>query len=194
LSVLGDECVRAASISTIEADRTLSPLRWHLVFTKASGENTAKLNLERQGYQVYLPRMCRKVLKRGAWRETISALFPRYLFVQLNAAMQSLAPIRSTLGVTQVVRFGSEYLPVPPAIIADLINREDQRGLHRLSFGSVFKPGAAVRVISGVLGGMEGIFEREDANDRVTILLSLLGRETCIGLTAADIAPVNFAY
>src|SRR5882757_6361948 len=88
-------------------------LCWHLVFTKPLGETTAKLNLERQGYRVYFPRLQEKILSRGRWRDRIGALFPRYLFVQLNAALQSLAPIRSTLGVTNVVRFGNDFVTVP---------------------------------------------------------------------------------
>jgi len=164
-------------------------LRWHLVFTKPLGESKAKLNLERQGYRVYFPRVQEKVLARGRWRDRIGALFPRYLFVQLNAAIQSLAPIRSTLGVASVVRFGTEFVAVPDALVTELIGREDPSGLHRLSFGSIFKPGSIIRVIEGALAGLEGIFEREVASERVVVLLNLLGRETRIKLSAASVVP-----
>ena len=169
-------------------------LRWHLVFTKPCGEAIAKTNLERQGYRVYFPRLQQKAFKRGVWRDTISALFPRYLFVQLNAALQSLAPMRSTLGVANVVRFGNEYVTVPENIVTNLIDREDESGLHRFSFGPLFKAGATIRVIEGVLAGIEGIFEREDENDRVTVLLNLLGRETRIKLPAANVIPASLSY
>jgi len=168
--------------------------RWHLVFTKPLGENTAKINLERQGFRVYFPRVQEKVLSRGKWRDRIGALFPRYLFVQLNAAMQSLAPIRSTLGVANVVRFGTEFVTVPELVVNELIEREDVSGVHRLSLGPLFKPGSIVRVIEGALAGLEGIFERGDANDRVVVLLKLLGCETRIRLPAASVMPDSLAY
>lgn len=169
-------------------------LRWLLVFTKPSGEATAKANLERQGFQVYFPRVSRKVLFKSAWRHTISALFPRYVFVRINAAMQSLAPIRSTLGVSNVVRFGDEYISVPDRIVEDLVGREDERGLHQLSFVSRFKVGAAVRILEGAFAGIEGIFDSEDASDRIVVLLNLLGRESRLTLPACDVAPVAADY
>ena len=171
-----------------------SPWRWHLVFTKPGRECDAQINLERQGYRVYFPRMRQKILRSGTWRETICAVFPRYLFVQLNAAVQSLAPIRSTSGVANLVRFGTEYVPVPESVVNDLIGHEDAAGLHRLSIGTLFKFGSAVRVIEGALAGLEGIFEHEDANDRITILLNMLGRETRIKLPVESVTPIGLLY
>lgn len=173
---------------------TNSPLRWHLVLTKPRGEQTAKTHLERQGYRVYFPRVQQKLMKRGAWRETISALFPRYLFVQLNATIQSLGPMRSTLGVASVVRFGTEFITVPESIVDGLIAREDQTGVHRMSLAPLYQPGAAIRVLEGAFAGLEGMFEREAANDRVLILLNMLGSETRLKVPAASIAPAESSY
>lgn len=162
-----------------------SPLRWHLAFTKPAAEEVAKTHLERQGYRVYLPRLQQKSLQRGKWRDRITALFPRYLFVQLDSMLQSLAPIRSTTGIASVVRFGIDYAVVPDRIVTSLQAHEDPNTrLHRLRVGEWFKPGAAVRIAAGAMAGLEGIFVCEDANDRVTVLLNLLGRETCVRVDA----------
>src|SRR5688500_1239434 len=82
--------------------------RWFLVCTKPAGEQTAKLNLGRQGYRTYYPRLMRQALRRGRWVEQVVSLFPRYLFVQIDTTLQSLAPVHSTIGVTGIVRFGTE--------------------------------------------------------------------------------------
>jgi len=167
-----------------------SNLRWHLVFTKPRGEDTAKINLERQGYRVYFPRVQQKILSRDRWRDAIDSLFPRYLFVQLNATLQSLAPIRSTLGVVNVVRFGNNYVVVPDKIVDGLISYADpDTGLHQLCVGPLFEFGSAVRITSGVLAGLEGIFEGDDANNRVVVLLNLLGREMRIRISAGSVIP-----
>jgi transcriptional antiterminator RfaH len=164
--------------------------RWHLVFTKPSAEEVAKAHLERQGYGVYLPRLKEKVLRRNKWRDRVAALFPRYLFVHLDAASQSLSPIRSTVGVANIVRFGVDYTAVPHQVVNNLIEHEDpETGLHQLRVSSWFKPGATVRVASGVFSGIEGVFQCEDADERVIILLNLLGRETCIKIDAGDVVP-----
>jgi transcriptional antiterminator RfaH len=182
--------VRGAMAAAKSLDISVA-VRWHLVFTKPNGEEVAKANLERQGYRVYYPRVQQKVLRRGACREAISALFPRYLFVQVNTATQSLAPMRSTLGVSNVVRFGTEYVVVPKQVVDDLIGLEDQYGLHRLSLVRPFEVGSAVRVVDGALAGIEGIFECEDGGGRVVILLKMLGRETRINLTEVTIVSVS---
>jgi transcriptional antiterminator RfaH len=164
--------------------------RWHLVLSKRSSEEVAKMQLERQGYSVYLPRLQAKVLRRGKWRERIVALFPRYLFVQLDSLVQSLGPIRSTIGVANIVRFGVEYAIVPNSIVNGLVEHEDpQTRLHKLRIGAWFKHGSAVRIAAGALSGLEGIFQYEDGNDRVVVLLNLLGRETCVRVDSGCVVP-----
>jgi transcriptional antiterminator RfaH len=163
-------------------DSDNSRLRWHLAFTKPAAEQAAKSHLERQGYRVYLPLVQQKTLRRGKWTERISALFPRYLFVQLDSALQSLSPIRSTVGVAGLVRFGVDYTVVPNFIVSCLRSNEDpQTKLHKVKVNSWFTAGSAVRIARGALSGLEGIFESEDAGERVTVLLNLLGRETAAG-------------
>jgi transcriptional antiterminator RfaH len=157
--------------------------RWFLVFTKPSSESTAKTNLERQNYHVYYPRLLRPSLHRGRWVDRVVSLFPRYLFARVDAERQSLAPVRSTFGVVDVVRFGSQPAIVSDAIVEDLIERADaQSGLHRLSCRSRFEHGMRVNVIAGAFEGLDGIFEREAGSDRVVILLELLGRRTPVGV------------
>jgi len=169
-------------------DDKLVPPRWYLVQTKPAGEETARMNLERQAYRVYYPRVQQHKLHRGRWRERISALFPRYLFLQLSP-QQSLAPVRSTLGVADAVRFGSEYATVPEAIVNGLIERADpETGLHHVK-RSLFTVGATVRVIAGAFAGLEGIFECETGQDRVTVLLGLLGREIAVTVPTGFVVP-----
>lgn len=166
-----------------------SPSRWFLVLTKTSREELARINLDRQGYAVYYPRLLRRTLYRGRWTERIVPLFPRYLFVQLDTSCQALAPVRSTLGVVDIVRFGSEPALVPDSIVAELRGRADTAtGLHRLD-GHALEHGAAVSVISGVFAGLDGIFEREVGEQRVVVLLRLLGQETAVRVPSGFVCP-----
>jgi transcriptional antiterminator RfaH len=157
---------------------------WYLVFTKAQGEQTACINLDRQGYRVYCPRLLRRTVSRGRWIERIVALFPRYLFVQLDAtARQSLAPVRSTIGVAGIVRFGSEPAVIPQSMVDALKGRADPAtGLHRLAEVAPLERGSPVKVIAGAFQGFDGIFERAAGEDRVVVLLKLLGESTPVQL------------
>ena len=152
--------------------------RWYLVHTKPAGEVVAQMHLERQGYEVYLPRLVQSQRRGGRWRERVVPLFPRYLFLRLNAGRQALGPVRSTVGVTNVVRFGSDYAVVPDEVIRGLQARADsETGLHRLNLGCMPEPGMRVRIASGPLDGLEGVFERKAGAERVVVLLRLLGQD-----------------
>jgi transcriptional antiterminator RfaH len=160
-------------------------LRWHLLLTKPSCERIAVANLERQNYGVYFPQVRKRVQRRGKWCDRLDPLFPRYLFVTIDATHQSLSPVRSTVGVVTVVRFGVEYITVPNHIIDTLRRSADPlTGIHELRSPEGIKRGEPVRIEAGVLSGLEGVFESDDGNHRVTVLLNLLGRETRIQVDA----------
>jgi transcriptional antiterminator RfaH len=157
--------------------------RWFLVLTKASAEKSAVTNLERQGYRVYYPRLLQLALRRGRWIERIVSLFPRYLFVQLDVATQSLAAIRSTVGVSSIVRFGLDAAVVPDRIVDGLLRRADaESGLHRLNERNVLHHGSRVKVLTGAFEGLEGVFERETGGERAVVLLRILGNQTPVYL------------
>jgi len=165
-------------------------LRWYLIHTKASAEAVAQLNLERQGYEIYVPRLLQARGWRGSRRERIVPLFPRYLFLRLREGCQALAPVRSSTGVSGVVRFGSSYAVVADEVIGGLHSRADpMTGLHRLSGPGKLMRGAAVRLAAGPFDGLEGIFQRQDGEDRAVVLLRLLGQETPVRVPAEWILP-----
>ena len=152
-------------------------LRWYLINTKPSGETVAQQNLERQGYEVYLPRLLESVRRGGCLRERIVPLFPRYLFLHLNEGSQALSPVRSSVGVLEVVRFGSAYALVPDRVIRDLQARANaESGLHQVARAPVLARGDSVAITQGPFDGLDGVFERQAGPDRVVVLLRLLGQ------------------
>jgi transcriptional antiterminator RfaH len=160
-------------------------VRWYLIHTKPTRELAAETNLLRQGYQVYHPRLLRPTRVRGRWVDRITSLFPRYLFLRLAVGHQSMGPVRSTLGVANIVRFGYEYAIVPDAVVESLrVRAHPHTGLHRLNGPSSFEPGSNVRIVAGVFEGLEGVFQRESGDERVLLLLGLLGRDTLVQVPA----------
>jgi len=157
-------------------------------------ELAAEENLRRQGYQVYYPRLLRPARVRGRWLDRVTSLFPRYLFLRLSVGDQAIAPVRSTVGVASVVRFGGDYAVVPDAIVDDLRTREDPAtGLHCLHGHSEFEPGSNVRIVADVFDGLQGVFQRESGDERVVLLLGLLGRDTLVEVPAAFVLPQSDA-
>ncbi|MEW6331744.1 MAG: transcription/translation regulatory transformer protein RfaH [Pseudomonadota bacterium] len=161
---------------------------WYLVYCKPRQESVARENLTRQGYETYLPRM-RDVRRRQGRRVTLIApMFPRYLFIHLNRATDNWAPIRSTLGVVSVVRFGRAAARVPDELLAMLRSREDAQGIQILPVEE-YKPGSRVRITEGGFAGYEGIFQAATGRDRVTVLLDVLGRKARATVDSASIEP-----
>lgn len=158
---------------------------WFLIHCKPGRERLAFDNLRRQSYELYFPELLCRVRKHDGWAERIAPLFPRYLFVRVDSGTQSMAPVRSTTGVSCIVRFGTDYAQVPARVIAALRGRADSRtGLHRLIEPPSLVPGVRVRIVSGIFDGLDGVFQRESGEDRVVVLLDLLGKSAPVRLPA----------
>lgn len=152
---------------------------WYVVRTKPRRETAAETHLLRQGFEVYLPRLARKKQRRGSWRTSIEALFPRYLFLRCRGAQQSLGPVRSTLGVSEIVCFGRSYARIPVQAIRLLRAREDRAsGMHLAAPTPPPASGDKVRISEGPFAGLAGVFSCASGDHRVVILLNLLGRDT----------------
>jgi len=163
--------------------------QWFVVCTKYSQEAVAEENLKRQGYEVYYPRIKQDYRRRGRWTSKIGPLFPRYLFVNMEQGRDDFAPIRSTFGVSNLLCFGGIPRAVSHALIKAIKAREDhEQGLHVTHI--LWQPGMNVEVTEGPFAGLKGIFMAKSAEERVIILLRLLGRENRIVVTQNDIVPV----
>jgi len=161
---------------------------WYLVYCKPRQESVARENLVRQGYEVYLPHMREVRRRQGKRVGVIAPMFPRYLFIRLSSETDNWSPIRSTLGVVSIVRFGRAAARVPDALIGALRSHEDEQGIQILPVEE-YRPGSRVRITQGGFAGYEGIFQAASGRDRVTVLLEVLGRSARTTVDADSIEP-----
>lgn len=126
--------------------------------------------------------------RQGRRVASIAPMFPRYLFIHLNRQTDNWAPIRSTLGVVSVVRFGRTAACVPNDLISLLRSHEDSEGIQILPVEE-YKLGSRVRITQGGFAGYEGIFQAVSGRDRVTVLLDVLGRKARTTVDSASIEP-----
>jgi transcriptional antiterminator RfaH len=162
--------------------------RWYVVQTQPHAEAKAAAHLCRQDFQIYLPRYLRR--RRHARRiETVpSPLFPRYMFVAVDMAVQRWRSIHSTIGVTRLVCNGDAPAAVADGVIEGLQRREDERGFVRLERRPPFAEGDKIRVVEGVFSACLGLFESTTDGERVSILLDLLGRKVRVVLDSDLVA------
>lgn len=120
----------------------------------------------------------------------IEPMFPRYLFIHLNDQTDDWGPIRSTYGITCMVRFGEQIARVPDRLVEILQAREGPEGFHRFP-EPVYQRGDRVRIIEGVMSGYEGIFLAASGTERVIILLDIARRSTPVQLSAHHIELIS---
>jgi len=151
----------------------LSTESWYLVHTKPRQEDVALTNLERQGYECYLPQMRIERIRRRKAEVATEPMFPRYLFIRLDSSDQgkSWSPIRSTLGVSQLVHFGARAAKVDDALV-DLLRQREQA----MPLNAMFTNGDSVIITDGPFAGIEAIYQTADAERRAFILLEILSK------------------
>ena len=155
----------------------LVPVRWYVAKTHPNGEQKALFHLQRQGFDVYLPRYLRRVshARRVSWQPR--PLFPTYLFVTMSGPHQRWRAINSTVGVAHLICDERGPLAVPAGIVDALQNEEDDRGLVMTGRKVPFEKGAEVQIMSGAFADHIGRFEGATDDERVVILLNLMGRQ-----------------
>jgi transcriptional antiterminator RfaH len=159
--------------------------RWYLIYTKVKSENKAEENLERQGYNVYLP-MTQIIRRRNGKNVKITEpFFSRYIFIHLNYQSDNWRPIRSTQGVASLVKFGNEPAWVPDNLIRLLKENENPMGLQNIVEKEI-QAGDKVVIINGSFAGYQGIFQQQKNTERAIVLLNIVGRNTPIILRNDD--------
>jgi len=166
-------------------------LNWYVALTHPNGEGKAAMQLERQGFETYLPRYRKTTRHARSTRVHPAPLFPRYIFVRFDAAKQRWRAVNSTSGVTYLVGHGDRPSPVLAGVVEGLKRQEGSDGFFELkSAAQRFKTGDAVRVVRGVFEACQGFFEARTDHDRVAILLDLMGRKVRVVLDGeAIVAP-----
>ena len=156
---------------------------WHVCYTKPRQEFRALENLVAQGFEVFLPTILAEKILRKQLIKRSEPLFARYCFVR-GAAQANWAVLRSTKGVSHLLRFGASQEPacVPASLIDQL-----QCQVSPLE-QSLFTPGQSVRISNGPFAGMDGFFDKiqtaANGEQRALVLLELLSKTHLIGVPA----------
>lgn len=160
---------------------------WWLVKAKPNKDEIAQDNLLRQDYKIYRPLAKRLKKRKGAMVEIEESLFPSYLFIYLDQTTDNWAPIRSTIGVNNIVKFGNKPAKVQTAVIEALQKQEEAFSTKAIDLDR-FKKGEKVIISDGPLQGFEGIFQCYDGEQRAFLLIDMLQKETRVTIRAANIS------
>ncbi len=165
---------------------------WHVVQTHPHSESKARFHLERQGFDVYLPRYWKSRRHARKTERVQTPLFPRYMFVALNLIEQHWWSINSTVGVKHMISDDVGPVAVPETVIAEIRDREGEDGTVCLSGpASPFRPGEQIQISEGPLSGLTAIFSHISGDQRVNLLLDLLGRSTKVRIPLRSVSALG---
>jgi transcriptional antiterminator RfaH len=162
--------------------------RWYVVHTQPHGEERARLNLERQGFDVYLPKYLKNRRHARRVERVRRPLFPRYLFVRFDPERAQWRSINGTFGVTHLVTHGNHPIPVPNEIVDAIQARHNDDGLVAVRPPESFQPGQELEIVDGPFAWRVGLFQRLNDNERVVLLLDLLGRQVSVTVAPQAVA------
>jgi transcriptional antiterminator RfaH len=149
--------------------------QWYVVFSKPQQEQRAMRNLSEQGFTGYLPLLQRQALRKGKLVLSAEPLFKRYLFVQFDADSSPWHVIRSTPGVSSLLRFGDRLASVPDTMIDHL------RGLAAAA-PEPFAVGSLLQVSDGPFKNLHVVYQMTDGEQRALVLIELLNKTHRVAL------------
>lgn len=160
--------------------------RWYALYTKPNREHQVNALLQGQGIETYLPTVQCKARRRD--RPDRVVFFPCYLFARVDFEVTPRSAIDWMPGVQRIVRSGDR-----PTVVADEIVESIRLRLMGIKevHHQLFKQGDRVRITSGPLRDLEAIFDQSlSGNDRVRVLLDMLGRGTAVEIEYRQIAAL----
>ena len=156
--------------------------QWYLIQFKPNSHRLAERNLQRQGFETFLP--MQKITRRKASRfvSDLKPLFPGYMFVSVNSELSPWRLINSTIGVSKLVSFEGKPKPLPLQLISGLMLRCDASGT--LLPPNTLNEGDSVEMLTGPFANFIATVDTIDPEQRIWVLMDFMGQKTRIRVSA----------
>jgi len=162
--------------------------RWYVVQTNIRCEKRAEMGLAAEGFRVFLPRLTR--WKSHARLRAIGTdpLFPRYLFIEADFNRQPITAVRSTHGVESIINNNGVPASIYSDFVINLIERQ-MEGEFDVTKDEPPPQWAKMAVMDGKYEDCIGIIAKMKPNQRVELLINIMGRKERATLQLAQIRP-----
>ena len=147
--------------------------KWYIVQIKPKSYHTATQNLERQGFETFLPKMKITQKKENKFLFKSGYVFPGYMFVCFDPDIISWTKINSTYGVSKILSFNNKPSEISSDLIQDLKIRYEINSNPTQK--ETLKPGDSIKFFSGPFADVIAKVESVDENNRIWVLLEAMG-------------------
>ena len=167
--------------------------RWYVVHTYSGYENKVKTDLEKTiknreledfFEDIVVPMEEQVEIKDGKRKTNLRKVFPGYVLIKMIVTEESWYVVRNTRGVTGFVGAGTEPTPLTDEEIRNM-------GFEEVPVNVNYEINDNVKILSGALEGFEGVVKDIDKEkNRVTVLVSMFGRETAVEFDLTQIQKI----
>ncbi len=162
-------------------------MTWIVVQTKSNNEIRASVNLKRQGYEVFFPKIIKSIFSFNKSKNRIKPLFPGYIFVNLKEN-QNWIKINSTFGVKSILKLGEGIYILPNKILRSLKSKCNNDEICRLDQP---KKGEEISIIKNNAPNLKAIFFEYIDEKRSFVFINLLMRKIKTKVWNSNIQVLN---
>jgi transcriptional antiterminator NusG len=197
----GDE--NAKPVEEAAADRSAGPtgeMQWFILKVQSNREDSIRETLMRriqmQGLDKYfgdvvVPKEQVSEFKGGKKRVVWRKLYPGYILVNMLLNDDTWYLVRETGGIGDFTGSAGRPSPMLPQDVAKLLNKAEVKSDESPRLKIAFKKGDRVKINEGTFENFEGEVEQiDEANGRVTVMLSIFGRSTPVDIEYWQIESV----
>lgn len=175
------------------ASAASADLKWYVLWTRSHCEQLVCNQLAAKGFHPFLPRID-MWSRRGERRCRLSVpAFPGYLFLHHEMDTHSYVEVRKARGLVRILGDGGDRLATlatVPVEEIEAIHRALCANLPAYSHPYV-REGQRVRIISGPLADVEGVFVRDKPNKGLLVLsVTLLQGSVAVEVDCTQVVPV----
>ena len=169
--------------------------KWYVIHTYSGYENAVKTSIEKfvtgRGMEDMILRMeipmetVTEVTDSGATKDVERKVFPGYVLIKMVMTDDTWHLVRNVRGVTGFV--GSANKPIP-------LSEEEvlAMGMEKHEIVVRYNVGDHVRIMDGPLASFTGVVEEiEPEKNRVSVMVSMFGRETPVDLELDQVEVQN---
>ena len=146
---------------------------WCVAQVKPYSYNSAIQNLERQGFETFLPKMETTQRQENKFLVKNVYVFPGYMFVCLDQNIITWTKINSTYGVSKILTFSNKPAEISSDLILELKNRYEINS--KPTQKENLQKGDAIKFYSGPFTDLIAKVESVEEKNRIWILLEVMG-------------------
>ena len=146
---------------------------WCIAQIKPNSYYTAIQNLERQGFETFLPKMEQTQRQKNKFLVKNVYVFPGYIFVFFDPHISTWTKINSTYGVSKILAFNKKPAEISSDLILELKKRYEINS--NLTQTENLQRGDSIKFYTGPFTDLIAKIESVDEKNRIWVLLEAMG-------------------